>query len=80
MGGLVAAAAQQVEELAHLGVHAQAGIDGAQQLGLGGLDQVHTQPGGNVLRDGLGQQAQFEHAAGGVERKQALCRGAQFCQ
>ena len=52
--GLVARAAQQVEELADLRVHAQALIHGTQQLGLRGLHQAHADARGDVLRDGFG--------------------------
>ena len=76
----VAGVAQQVEELAHLRVHAQAGIHRTQQFGLRGLQQLDAQPRRDVLHDGFDHQAQLEHAAGGVEWEQALGRGAQVGQ
>ena len=80
VGGQVASAAEQVEQLPHLSVQAQPHIHGAQQLGLAGLDQSDAEAGGNVLRNGFGQQAQLEHAAGGVEREQALGSGAEVSE
>ena len=65
----VAGAAQHVEQLANLGVHAQTCVDSAKQFSLRGLRKLHTQSGSDVLRDGFSQQPKLEHATRGVERK-----------
>ena len=54
MRGFIATGAQQVKHLPHLCIQPQAGIDGAQQLGLGGLQQLDAEPVGHVFGNGLG--------------------------
>ncbi|GGX83171.1 hypothetical protein GCM10007386_12550 [Pseudoduganella dura] len=54
MRSFVASVAQQMEHLSYLRIKAQTLIDCAQQLGLSGSDQAHTNAGGHILRDRLG--------------------------
>jgi hypothetical protein len=53
--GFIAANSQQMEHLAHLGVQAQALVDGAQQFGLGWLLEAQTDSGSDFLRQRLRQ-------------------------
>lgn len=77
---LVAGAAQQVEELADLRVQVQARVDRTEEVGLSGLDQRDPCAGGHRAGQRLGQQAQLEHTAGRIERKDAFSGGAEVGQ
>jgi len=79
-GGQVAGAAQQLEKLPDLRIHAQPHVHGAQQLGLRGLRRVHADARGDVLCDRLSQQPKLDGATGGVKREHPFGRGTQIGQ
>ena len=80
MRSFIAANPQQMEHLAHLRVQSQALVYGAQQFCLGWLLKAQTDSGGDFLRQRFRQEAQLEHAASRVERKQPFCCGAKIGQ
>ena len=80
VGGCVAPMAQQVKHLAYLRVQPEAAVHRAKQLGLCGLLQLDAEAVGHFLRQGLGQQPELEHSAGGIKREQPLGSGAQIGQ